>query len=177
MQLKKTRRKKLQLKKNEDYIYLQWHFMTSNNKGSPASHSSDELHDIRSRSAEEEVSVPEPESSIFSDIHTWLANQPDHFCAEIYCDCCALYCNIGDDSTDYCEDHASEEKIAGLAKDSDYGTTAAGKIDYLDALFATTTYGGDISDDFDDFDVTVIGLNFGYKGFGEYLLFCGEKKI
>ena len=81
-------RNKLQLKKNEDYIYLQWHFMTSNNKGSPASHSSDELHDIRSRSVEEEVSVPEPESSIFSDIHTWLANQPDHFCAEIYCDCC-----------------------------------------------------------------------------------------
>ena len=100
------------------------------------------------------------------------------FLEKFYCgDCRALYCNICDDSTDYCEDHASEEKIAGLAKDSDYGTTAAGKIDYLDALFATTTYGGDISDDFDVFDVTVIGLNFGYKGFGEYLLFCGEKKI
>ena len=73
----KSRRKQQQ---TQDYIYLQWHFMTS--------------------SHHHEVTKPEPEvserkepsasssSSKFSDIHTWLASQPDQYCAEIYCDCC-----------------------------------------------------------------------------------------
>ena len=79
-------KRKTKLRKNEDYIYLQWHFMTSNNTGNNDSHSVEHLPDIRS--AETEDKVPDPESSIFSDIRTWLASQPDHFCAEIYCDCC-----------------------------------------------------------------------------------------
>ena len=79
-------KRKTKLRMNEDYIYLQWHFMTSNNTGNTDSQSADPLHEMRR--AETEETIPEPESSIFSDIRTWLASQPDHFCAEIYCDCC-----------------------------------------------------------------------------------------
>ena len=79
-------KRKTKLRQNEDYIYLQWHFMTSNNTGNTESHSSAPPGDILNTEPEEPV--PQPESSIFSDIRTWLASQPDHFCAEIYCDCC-----------------------------------------------------------------------------------------
>ena len=79
-------KRKTKLRQNEDYIYLQWHFMTSNNSRNTEPHSSDPLGDILS--AEPEETFPQSESSIFSDIRTWLASQPDHFCAEIYCDCC-----------------------------------------------------------------------------------------
>ena len=79
-------KRKTKLRQNEDYIYLQWHFMTSNNTGNTESHSSAPPGDILNEEPEE--TVPQPESSIFSDIRTWLASQPDHFCAEIYCDCC-----------------------------------------------------------------------------------------
>ena len=79
-------KRKTKLRMNEDYIYLQWHFMTSNNTGNTDSQSADLLREMRR--AETEETISEPESSIFSDIRTWLASQPDHFCAEIYCDCC-----------------------------------------------------------------------------------------
>ena len=85
------KRKTALRKNNEDYIYLQWHFMTSNHpSGSSDSHSSDHHRDFRRVETEEdEPSVPDPQqSSMFSDIRTWLASQPDTFCAEIYCDCC-----------------------------------------------------------------------------------------
>ena len=79
-------KRKTKLRQNEDYIYLQWHFMTSNNARNTEPHSSDPLGDILS--VEPEETLPQSESSIFSDIRTWLASQPDHYCAEIYCDCC-----------------------------------------------------------------------------------------
>ena len=73
----KSRRQQQQ---TQDYIYLQWHFMTSSHH-----------HEVTKQ--EPEVSErKEPSSSSssskFSDIHTWLASQPDQYCAEIYCDCC-----------------------------------------------------------------------------------------
>ena len=74
----KSRRKQQQ---TQDYIYLQWHFMTS-------SHHHEVTKPEPEVSARNEPSSSSSSSSKFSDIHTWLASQPDQYCAEIYCDCC-----------------------------------------------------------------------------------------
>ena len=69
-------------KHNTDYVYLQWHFMTS-------SHHHEVTKQEPEVSERKEPSSPSSSSaSKFSDIHTWLASQPDQYCAEIYCDCC-----------------------------------------------------------------------------------------
>ena len=72
----KSRRKQQQ---TQDYIYLQWHFMTSSHH-----------HEVTKQEPEvsERKEPSASSSSKFSDIHTWLASQPDQYCAEIYCDCC-----------------------------------------------------------------------------------------
>ena len=74
----KSRRKQQQ---TQDYIYLQWHFMTS-------SHHHEVTKQEPEVSERKEPSSPSSSSSKFNDIHTWLASQPDQYCAEIYCDCC-----------------------------------------------------------------------------------------
>ena len=82
--LKHLLRSKSKQKQNQDYIYLQWHFMTST-----ANLDETQPYDTVSDSIE---AKPEVTSSIgntkFSDIHSWLASQPENICTEIYCDCC-----------------------------------------------------------------------------------------
>ena len=73
----KSRRKQQQ---TQDYIYLQWHFMTSSHHH--------EVTKPEPEVSERKEPSSSPSSSKFSDIHTWLASQPDQYCAEIYCDCC-----------------------------------------------------------------------------------------
>ena len=75
----KSRRKQQQ---TQDYIYLQWHFMTSSHHHE-VTKQEPEVSESKEPSASSASS-----SSKFSDIHTWLASQPDQYCAEIYCDCC-----------------------------------------------------------------------------------------
>ena len=79
----KSRRKQQQ---TQDYIYLQWHFMTSSHHHEVTNKSEPEVSERKDPSSPSSSSSSS--SSKFNDIHTWLASQPDQYCAEIYCDCC-----------------------------------------------------------------------------------------
>ena len=61
-------------KQNSDYIYLQWHFMTSQQD--------------QKRESPVMRSPLSTEESKYADIRTWLDSLPDTLCTEIYCDCC-----------------------------------------------------------------------------------------
>ena len=65
--------------RNEDYIYLQWHFMTSGTTESPAK-------SVPARNTAGLAALP-PVSK-FENIHSWLESLPETVCTEIYCDCC-----------------------------------------------------------------------------------------
>lgn len=82
--LKHLLRSKSKQKQNQDYIYLQWHFMTST-----ANLDDTQPYDTVSDSIEDKPEVASNRGNTkFSNIHTWLASQPENICAEIYCDCC-----------------------------------------------------------------------------------------
>ena len=82
--LKHLLRSKSKQKKNQDYIYLQWHFMTSTSNLDET-----QPYDTVSDSIEDKPEVTSSGGNTkFSNIHTWLASQPENICTEIYCDCC-----------------------------------------------------------------------------------------
>ena len=89
-------------KHNTDYIYLQWHFMTSqqdqdqdlvsntitsktSSRAQPAV--SNNKTAVRRSSGEEERGENSEERK-YADIQSWLSSLPDSVCTEIYCDCC-----------------------------------------------------------------------------------------
>ena len=84
MKWKHLLKSKSKQKHTQDYIYLQWHYMTS-----PATPDDTAPYDIVRDNIEpvQEVAA-KTENSKFSNIHTWLASQPENICTEIYCDCC-----------------------------------------------------------------------------------------
>ena len=83
------RSSKTKQKQNQDYIYLQWHFMTSAHS-TPLDRATYDNVDIGAVTPppEPEVAKSEEVSTRFSDIRLWLASQPESVCTEIYCDCC-----------------------------------------------------------------------------------------
>ena len=102
-----TNKQRTSSKHNTDYIYLQWHFMTSQQdqvathttspttkpnpttmtpRDQPAVTNKDPA--VRRSSVEEEERGQTSEERKYSDIQSWLSSLPDSVCTEIYCDCC-----------------------------------------------------------------------------------------
>ena len=103
-----TNKQRTNSKHNTDYIYLQWHFMTSQQdqvathttspttkpnpttitpRDQPAVTNKEPA--VRRSSVEEEEERGETsEERKYADIQSWLSSLPDSVCTEIYCDCC-----------------------------------------------------------------------------------------
>ena len=104
-----TNKQRTNSKHNTDYIYLQWHFMTSQQDEASATPTSTTTTPkpttsisisrdqpavtnnntaVRRSSAEEEERGETSEERKYADIQSWLSSLPDSVCTEIYCDCC-----------------------------------------------------------------------------------------
>ena len=61
-------------KATTDYVYLQWHFRSQEERTEDTYKTYDVVDNI--------------DKTVYEDIQTWLASQPHHSHTEIYCDCC-----------------------------------------------------------------------------------------
>ena len=69
------RQRKHKTKKHtSDYVYLQWHFSSKEERTEETYKTYDVVDNI--------------DKTVYSDIQTWLASQPQNTQTEIYCDCC-----------------------------------------------------------------------------------------
>ena len=90
LNIKQLIKGKSKQKQNQDYIYLQWHYMTSTKTMVQEDIATYDIvdNDNKSEVIKPEVESREEVSTRFSDIRLWLAAQPENVCTEIYCDCC-----------------------------------------------------------------------------------------
>ena len=70
----KRQRKHKAKKVTTDYIYLQWHFSSQEEREEETYKTYDVVDNI--------------DKTVYTDIQTWLASQPQNTNTEIYCDCC-----------------------------------------------------------------------------------------
>ena len=79
-------------KRNTDYVYLQWHFMTSQQGEDTTQVSTEARTEVRTEDYQPAVRdlsrVQTTEERKNADIQSWLESLPDSVCTEIYCDCC-----------------------------------------------------------------------------------------